>query len=206
MHSSVRRVKCDEGRAVCLRCASTERKCDGYDEPTFGSVYFPRASTAVDAGLSANVHPCAHSRRSFNFFVQHTCHQLAGFFGSPFWQRLVLQAAHHEEAIRHALVAIGSIHEYRTLGQTSYRMFALGQYNIAIRKLLAPFSKDGKQAIDVYLISAILFTCFEVSIVLQNRPHSHCSRVYLRTEHTRPPWSSHCPYSRCLKASTRDCP
>jgi hypothetical protein len=59
-------------------------------------------------------------------------------------------------------VAIGSIHEYQTIGDTNSRVFALEQYNMAIRKLLTPTSEDGNQARDVCLISAILFACFEV--------------------------------------------
>jgi len=97
--------------------------------------------------------------------VQRTSPQLAGFFGSNFWERLVLQAAYHESAIRHAIVAIGSLHEqlYQTATAKPINAFALEQYNLAIRDLLVPLAKDKKRGIDVCLISCMLFTCFEVS-------------------------------------------
>jgi hypothetical protein len=85
--------------------------------------------------------------------------------------------------IQHALVAIGSMHEYQTVGNTSSRVFALEQYNMAIRKLLTPTLEDGKQAIDICLISAILFTCFEVRDIEK----AHCWFSDLpRVEYPRP--------------------
>ncbi|KAI8950543.1 hypothetical protein F4801DRAFT_602265 [Xylaria longipes] len=94
----------------------------------------------------------------------HTCSQLAGFFGSDFWERLVLQAAHHEPAIRHAIIAIASRHEL-ALQQTAEidvaGVFTLGRYNLAIKHLLDPSFPKGKRDVDVYLICSILFACFE---------------------------------------------
>jgi len=80
----------------------------------------------------------------------------------------VLQTAYHESAVRHAIVAIGSVHELRehqTATIDSDGSFALEQYNLAIRDLLAPLSHGGKQGVDVCLISCILFTCFEVHTI-----------------------------------------
>ena len=94
-----------------------------------------------------------------------TCPQQAGFFGSDFWERLVFQAAYHESAIRHAIVAIGSLHELlerRTVTKDVDKTFALEQYNLAIRDLLIPLSQTGERGVDVCLIACILFTCFEV--------------------------------------------
>lgn len=125
------------------------------------------APAALTTHPSAEIHPCASSRRSFSFFVQKTSSQLAGLFGSEFWERLVLQAAHHEPAIRHAITAIGSLHENKTFGRDSEVKFALRQYNLAIRSLLATPSPGEQRGLDVSLISCILFICFEV-----------CPRVY----------------------------
>lgn len=155
----VRRVKCDETRPECLRCTSTRRVCDGY-----APVQRPDQSNslAMTAVPSLDIHDCAQSRRSFAFFTQRTSPQLAGFFGSVFWERLVLQTAHHEPAIRHAIVAIGSLHEQKTVAGGFDVTFALEQYNLAIKKLLSPLSQAGARGVDVCLISCILFTCFEV--------------------------------------------
>ncbi|RYC57335.1 hypothetical protein CHU98_g8870 [Xylaria longipes] len=113
---------------------------------------------------SLELQVCPRSKRSFAFFVQHTCSQLAGFFGSDLWERLVLQAAHHEPAIRHAIIAIDSRHEL-ALQQTAEidaaGVFTLGRYNLAIKHLLDPSFPKGKRDVDVYLICSILFACFE---------------------------------------------
>lgn len=160
---AVRRVKCDETKPECLRCTTTRRVCDGYPHTqcidSSGLDIVPLAFTVEP---SADIHPCAISKRSFEFFIRKTSPQLAGFFGSAFWERLVLQAAHHEPAIRHALTAIGSLHEQKVVGRDVEMTFALQQYNLAIRSLLSRLGLQEKRGRDVCLISCVLFTCFEV--------------------------------------------
>jgi hypothetical protein len=110
-------------------------------------------------------------RQSFYFFRQETAPQLSGFFGGAFWERHLLQAAHHEPSIRHAILALGSLHaifeqdnglvlQSHTKGLTDD--FALRNYNQAI-SILLELSHKGQQAIDVCLICSILFACLEVS-------------------------------------------
>ncbi|KAK9426678.1 hypothetical protein SUNI508_00205 [Seiridium unicorne] len=160
-----RRVKCDETRPFCLRCTSTGRLCDGYPaaEPVqpFSSNI---VSVAPEIGPSVDVYESLESSRSFAFFLNRTSPQLAGFFGSEFWERYVLQAAYHESAVRHAIVAIGSLHElveHRAEVDDINGTFALEHYNLAIKGLLVPLSLYGERGIDVCLITCILFICFE---------------------------------------------
>lgn len=94
--------------------------------------------------------------------MRHTCPQLAGFFGSDFWETLVLRAAHHEPAVRHGLIALGSLHEHQALRPGDHATFALEQYNFAIRGLLSPSSENGRPSADICLITCVLFICFEV--------------------------------------------
>lgn len=110
-------------------------------------------------------------RRSFYFFCSRTVIRLSGFFVAGFWNRWVLQAFHHEPAIRHAVIALGSIHErfdggdVSVLGSnrdTTRGGFALEQYNRAIRNLVEPGAKGTPPPHDVFLISCVLFACFEV--------------------------------------------
>ncbi|TVY94227.1 Transcriptional regulatory protein [Lachnellula willkommii] len=125
----VRRVKCDETRPACLRCLSTRRACDGYNyiQPS----HQPPCNLPVvhvTSGPSFDVHVPLKSKRSFEFFVQRSCLSLAGFFRSDFWERLVLQAAYHESAVYHAIVAIGSLYEqleHQIRGIDENRDFAL---------------------------------------------------------------------------------
>lgn len=159
---TARRVKCDETKPECLRCTTTRRVCDGYSHVQIvdcsGRTRVPLSFTVESSG---DLHPCTISKRCFEFFVRISSPQLAGFFGSAFWERLVLQAAHHEPAIRHAITAIGSLHEQHLVGTDDGSVFALQQYSLAIRSLLAPLEQQRKRGINVCLISCILFTCFE---------------------------------------------
>ncbi|KAF4634116.1 hypothetical protein G7Y89_g3990 [Cudoniella acicularis] len=169
-NATLRHVKCDEERPSCLKCSSTGRKCDGYDPSTNPNVttgsssptdLIRSPSTGV-TGLFAS----DNEHRSFCFFVQNTAPQLTGFDADGFWDGMVLQATHHEPAIRHAIIALGSLHErfvgnQGLISRSDHDGFALRQYNTAIKCLVKPFSRPGRQAMDVCLISSILFACFE---------------------------------------------
>ncbi|KAI0392806.1 hypothetical protein F5Y17DRAFT_336956 [Xylariaceae sp. FL0594] len=155
----IRRIKCDEARPDCLRCTSTGRSCDGYVSTS------APITIGVPSTPSLKIQASPRSRRSLAFFTHRTRPQLAGFFGSEFWERLVLQAAFHEPAVRHAVFAIGSCHEramyHKEKGEVEW--FAVQEYNHAIRHLIHPSTGMGKgnASVDVYLIMSILFACLE---------------------------------------------
>ena len=109
-------------------------------------------------------------QRSFHYFRTCTAKQLSGFYGSELWDRFVLQATHHEPALRHAVIALGSLHEkfqnkdLSTLGSNldaAQGGFALTQYIEAIRHLTRP-STSGRHSIEVCLMSCMLFASIEV--------------------------------------------
>jgi hypothetical protein len=96
---------------------------------------------------------------------------ISGSSDEEFWNRLVLQATHHEPAIRHAAIALGSLYERFSLsddclsdidGRSKDENFALQQYVKALGFLLEPMKGEGKQAVDVALMNSVLFICFEV--------------------------------------------
>ena len=116
-------------------------------------------------------------RHCLNFFVNFSAPQMAGFFDSSFWQRMVIQTSYQEPAIRHAITAIGALHEcimqrtYADERQKAKAMeFALSQCNKAISCLT---NEDGDEAPDtppnrhsipssrLALTTCVLFTCFE---------------------------------------------
>lgn len=174
----MRRIKCDEGRPECVKCTSTGRKCDGYLRGNQGSANVALPPSGANKYLSPlAVTPSLHDlgseqeRRSFYFFCSRTVVRLSGFFVAGFWNRWVLQAFHHEPAIRHAVIALGSIHERFDGGDVSVLGsnrdatrggFALEQYNHAIQNLIEPGAKGKRPPFDVCLISCVLFACFEV--------------------------------------------
>jgi hypothetical protein len=111
-------------------------------------------------------------RWSFYFFQQESVAQLSRFFGGDFWEVRLLQAALHEPSIRHAILALGSLHaglyQKNDLALQTYTErlpddFSLNNYGQAIKSLVNPGSQKGQQAIDVCLVCCILFACIEVS-------------------------------------------
>jgi hypothetical protein len=175
-------VKCDEAKPSCYLCISTGRKCDGYGSNTEASpdllIAFSGAlSRSPSNGFLGN----ENERRSFYFFQQKTAPELSGFFGSDFWKGLLLQAALHEPSIRHAILALGSLHakseqDGRLLTQSHTNGwtddFALNNYSQAINVLVDPLLQEGHRAVDVCLICSILFACLEVS-------HSYIQALFL---------------------------
>ncbi|KAL3462739.1 hypothetical protein BJX64DRAFT_299316 [Aspergillus heterothallicus] len=185
-----RRVKCDEARPHCVRCTSTGRKCDGYaSSPSsqlstrhHGGNLIRQTPPLIRSPGSS--HGNVQESRAFQYFYERTVPSLSGYYGSEFWNRFVLQVSQHEKSVWHALIALGSLHENfendrRVPGlwfsRKGHDDFAVREYVLAIRALLGARRLNGtgtqgneeslarvKLTVDVYLISCILFTCFEI--------------------------------------------
>ncbi|KAF9882758.1 hypothetical protein FE257_005306 [Aspergillus nanangensis] len=173
-----KRIKCDEAKPHCLKCTSTGRKCDGYG--SLAILQYTGSSVRLPLQLPPilRISGTERENRSFQFFYERTVPSLAGYCGSEFWNRLVLQVSQHEKSVWHALIALGSLHEnfendqqitgfwFTRQGQDK---FAVQEYVTAIRALLGPSqipTRDALQTssltVDVCLISCILFVCFEI--------------------------------------------
>jgi hypothetical protein len=179
---SAKGVPCDPKNPDCQRAISDDWNLnhDEDDDETSNGLYLP---TLESTSLSL-VRPDVKWRRSWrerhslNFFVNFSAPQMAGFFDSSFWQRMVVQTSYHEPAIRHAITAIGAYHEF--IMQRSYadetrkkraEEFALSQCNKAISCLMK--SQAATTGLDIVkhslktpntrlaLTTCVLFTCFE---------------------------------------------
>lgn len=176
-------MKCDEAKPDCLRCTSTGRKCDGYLPTSLtknqrkspdSNAHAASYQIALVRNTSSPTFELFENdleRRSFDFFKTRTTPEICGFFSSDFWDRLVPLAAHNEPALKHAVVALASLHERFEKGDQSILRsndaiaeggFALQQYNKAIRHLVRP--SGSKPSIDTSLVACVLFACFEVSL------------------------------------------
>ena len=129
-------------------------------------------------------------RRSFHFFRSRTAPQLSGYFASEFWDCLVPLSTHHQPAIRHAVLALASLHERFENNDSSILCshydiaqggFSLKQYNRAIACLIEPITAGRQQALDTCLVTCILFACFEVSfpIIANLCARQHQRRRYI---------------------------
>ncbi|EWG55777.1 hypothetical protein FVEG_13727 [Fusarium verticillioides 7600] len=146
----VRRVKCDEARPSCVKCTSTGRTCDGYEE----AAEQQSPIQTVIAGYANS-----QEARSIQFFIERTLSQLTSFFPDEFWGISVLQVAQYEPSISHALVSFSAYHEAFTNGIPGYKSpFALKHYNLSIKELHASHSSLSH----VHLVSCLVFICIEI--------------------------------------------
>ena len=185
MTCKIRRVKCDETKPACDRCTSTGRKCDGYIVPPPKK---PSYKTITEIALVRGIDPVLGSRnelRALDFFRTRTAPGLSSYFDAEFWTRLVLQMSHAEPAIKHAMVAVGTLHEKRedsvqtvpkirsvvmtdpmaisvpvTKARDDSDPFALAQYNKAIQHLSKRLN-DPDTSSEIALLACILFVCVE---------------------------------------------
>ena len=97
-----------------------------------------------------------------DFFRYQTAPVLSGHFDHSFWSHWVLRVADSEPAVRHAVVAIASLHEKSVtmrVPSTHADSFSLFQYNKAIRQLTDRAME--RQSNHVVLLTCVLFICLE---------------------------------------------
>ncbi len=179
----IRRIKCDEAKPECSRCISTGRKCDGYEIK-------PRKKRSdcltINKPLPVINDIGPAELRSLGFFHHKSAPSLSSYFDAEFWTRLVFQMSYVEPSVRHAMIALGALHEERergikllplqpqmndpgsrlTLKKTDVgtkasqgNRFALTQYSKAILQLSQRMEDDN--AVEVALLACILFVCIE---------------------------------------------
>jgi hypothetical protein len=138
----IRHVKCDEAKPACLRCTSTGRRCDGY------------VPTRV-IHLNVDVPGDYEERRGYHYFRLKSVGEILRQQDADFWESLFLQASHSQLAVKHALIAVASVHESLELSENhtlGYNgtvarkrwTFSLIHYNKAIQLLI----KDDQQSCD----------------------------------------------------------
>ena len=167
----IRRIKCDETKPDCVKCSSTGRKCDGYiqgvlkkDDPT--ALMEPQRYKSPISKLSSCMLETVQEQRSLDYFFNRTAPALSGYFDADFWNRLVLQFSYSESAIRHAMMAVSSLHEQfessvsRPPSASASNRFALQQYNKSITQLTGQLCSR-QQTLELTLMLCILFTCIE---------------------------------------------
>ncbi|EAW12072.1 uncharacterized protein ACLA_008320 [Aspergillus clavatus NRRL 1] len=179
----IRHVKCDEQKPECQQCTKTGRKCDGYD-PNRTNPQAEQKNTAVEGAADVRTQlgvdqrlvlrpGTREERRYIDFFSTQTSRALAGFFNSNLWRSFLPQLSHSQAAVRHAVVALGALHEYvyvllargdfdpRQKLPFQNEQFIVQQYNQAIRHLVVHLASPN-QVPHLTLITCCLFICLEI--------------------------------------------
>lgn len=116
--------------------------------------------------------------RSYHYFLDVTAPSIGGSFDADFWLREIPRACLADAAIWHAVISLGSVHEYysnSTHSQvTKYdkNVFALEQFNSAIRCLNTASSPRHANKWRALTVSAI-FTCICILEGLFEQAHMH---------------------------------
>lgn len=161
----IRKVKCDETKPGCTRCLRSGRECDGYSDPTtekqtprsFNFINYVIHGPSFSAALFN--HDAPQQRRAFEYYQLRSSLELSGPFDgeTDVWNRLVLQVAYHEGAIKHAVCALGSFHQHysdENEDGTSFLKTGLEEYSLALNALA--IAKPSQRSVEVTLVGCIL--------------------------------------------------
>lgn len=165
----IRKVKCDEAKPECTRCQRSGRKCDGYNQ-TIGRPRTVQPFKFVNYMISGPSLTTAlflkdtQQRQAFEFYQLRSSLELSGPFldETEIWNRLILQVAYHEVAIRYAVCALASFHQdfsNNSLNDSGALKTGLEQYSLGLQALVA--AKPGRRSMEVTLIACVLFTSCE---------------------------------------------
>ncbi|KAF2430654.1 hypothetical protein EJ08DRAFT_214961 [Tothia fuscella] len=168
----IRHIKCDETYPACKQCTATGRTCDGFAQPST-----EWRNVTVSSTSPYLISPCPKRRPNcpdgdagyadicFSFFEFRTVDYLTGLLGQE-WKPLMLQAVEQNDAVYHAMLAMGSMHKTISTKQTldntlEEDIYAVQQYTRAMRILVSKINNDGAAPVDVVLTACILFIGFE---------------------------------------------
>jgi hypothetical protein len=189
----VRHVRCDEAKPACQRCVSTGRTCEGYALPSHlallgRSMHYPPSATDFCAATS-DIPLMQSGRRleelrSFSYFLEVTAPSLAGAFHSDFWLLEMPRVCHVDQALWHAIVSLGAVHETymaNTLMRDSpLNAFATSHYNTSVIALVesSPSAKSRWKTLTLSTILACI--CMIGGQRSQARMHWTAGRQLLR--------------------------
>ena len=120
----------------------------------------PSLYSMASLNLAAVLPQDSQERHHFIFFEQYTALEFAGYFDTDLWTRLILQMSRTQPAIRHAIVALGSLHENlqacdNIAHAPSTTIYSLQHYNKAVLHLQRQLSSS-QQSIAVTLTCCLL--------------------------------------------------
>lgn len=175
----IARASCTKGKNVntelCENCTAVLHRPRRKQETTLDQRVRQQSNAIIERALGAGGDPVnlpwsedSHEQRALQSFLRNSAPQLADYFDSPFWQRMVLEAGRHEPAVKHVIAAIGALHEKLLTGVIDpirfiirLTRFALEQCKKSIQLLTKPEDGGKTPNFRLMLTTCVLFTCFE---------------------------------------------
>jgi hypothetical protein len=162
----IRRIKCDESKPVCQRCAGTGRAC-GYTH-AFNYNSTAHYGRLKPLGLQFSIPGTRDEKRGFHYYVQKTGPELSSHYDTVLWENLLVQASLAEPALRHAIIGLGSLHEAFQNKLLDYSPniiesgFAAKQYTKGICRLRQSLvANGGSEQRIITLLACIIFSSFD---------------------------------------------
>lgn len=100
-----RRIKCTEEKPACKRCTDTGRTCDGYAVPKQP----PAVAFLLIISDGVQIEPHREAGIACQYFHEVCAPALVNYGSASFWNRLVLQACHTDESLRHLVIAASQL-------------------------------------------------------------------------------------------------
>lgn len=161
----------DEQKPDCMKCLKYGQKCAGYEANRLNGYSAPtvhRRNMVILPAVKAIPNLESDSERSFHFFRHVTGPRLSSDYDSGFWIATVLRFSHTVPAVRHAVLAVASLHEDLIYKSTTVntelcrkKIFAFEQYNKAISLLREQLTSRNNGEPLTPLLLCILFVCLE---------------------------------------------
>ncbi|KAJ3474339.1 hypothetical protein NLG97_g9891 [Lecanicillium saksenae] len=190
-----RRIKCDEGKPACQKCAGTGRDCEyPRNNFRFASNQFTEIKVAQPKPLhiqpKSSIAPrgikvSRQESHIFDLFRLRTVNQVGGSFNHAFWTRDVLRAARIYPAVWHACLSFAAL-DHRAkkpstseADKSSLYTFALLQHNASIRYMvrIAQHASPSYADQETFMLVSMLYTglCCLQGDVTQASEHARTS-------------------------------
>ena len=170
-------MKCDEAKPSCVRCTSTGRKCDGYRVDSAAQSGQQRSSLSLITSAVPDL-STDRERRAFDYYCQRSARVLTGTVDNGFWSSMVPRLSLKEPIVRHAVLALSSLHEHANLPdggdfrEANWR-FGLGEYSKAVTLMRGWRPRTGESALLLPLLVCLLFVCIEFLLDDEASSHLH---------------------------------
>lgn len=182
----VRRVKCDETRPTCLRCARSKYICEGYLFSFSAYCPSPERHESSDEASQKKIKPvdslCFYRTlktlaelsepdyRSYDFCRRYTLHNMATHHFTRFWTHTVISASHAEPAILHAMLALSGVCRVYQEGQsvlpsgdrTTFMIPVWSHYGKALHFLQNRITTASIEDTHIVLIVCLVLLTFDI--------------------------------------------
>lgn len=163
-----RRIKCDEAKPICGKCAKSKFHCEGYDGATVQAPQPLKPSLdpiPLQPRLSSNVEFLSETEfQYFDYFRDNLVRDFSWYFNAGLWNHLVPQACYMEPSLRSLSISISALSKSKSSNDQAalHETFALQQYAKALREVQEAINMETEpDAMRIALVASLLIFWLE---------------------------------------------